>query len=358
MNLVIAGGGTGGHVAPGLAVAKVALKKDKNTRILWMGMDQSIEADMTLKAGIPFAGVSAAGLSRSRLILGNLTMPFKVAKGTVESLGILKRTSPEAVLVTGGYVSLPVGLAAWIRKVPLVVHESNAVPGLVNRFLSRLASKVCLTYPGRDGARFEVTGNPVRLAGKLPGAAASRKFFGLHPALKTLLVFPGSQAAHKVNLAVGEMLSRWKGPDFQVLWMCGRKDEADCRARARKLPVKASVQAFIHDVAAAYASADLVLARAGAATLAEITVSGLPSILVPYPHATGRHQDANARAMAGAGASEVIEDARLDAAGLGSMVKGLLFNRARLSAMAKASKSLGKPDAAAAVLRVLEEVTC
>src|SRR6185369_7640252 len=170
------------------------------------------------------------------------------------------------------------------------VHESNAIPGIVNRFLAGLARKVCLTYPGRAGAKFVVTGNPVRLTGKLPQAGASRKIFGLKPGVKTLLVFPGSQAARQVNKIVGETLIRWKGPEFQVLWMCGRKDEAECRALAARLPVRASVQSFIHDVASAYAAADLVLARAGAATLAEITVAGLPSILVPYPHATGKHQ--------------------------------------------------------------------
>jgi UDP-N-acetylglucosamine--N-acetylmuramyl-(pentapeptide) pyrophosphoryl-undecaprenol N-acetylglucosamine transferase len=287
-------------------------------------------------------------------------MPFKVLKGTFESLAVLGRVRPDAVLVTGGYVSMPVGTAAWIRGIPLVVHESNAVPGLVNRFLGRLAKKVCLTYPGPEGPRYRVTGNPVRLAGKLPGAAASRKAFGLDPGVRTLLVFPGSQAAHKINVALRETLGRWKGPRFQVLWMCGKKDEAACREAAKRLPstMKASVQSFIHDVASAYAAADLVLARAGAATLAEITVSGLPSILVPYPHATGRHQDANAAAMARAGASEVVEDSAVDAATLGGKIRELLFDRKKLAAMAAASRALGKPEAAAAVLEVIEGVSC
>ncbi len=205
------GGGTGGHVAPGIAVAKALLKGSPGSRVLMVGTRGGIEADMAPKEGLPFEAMEAAPLKRSASP-ANLLLPLRLGRGLAQALALLKRERPDAVLATGGYVSLPLGLAARLRGVPLVIHEPNAVPGLANRLLGPLARRVCLSYPPEKGLRAfrskaVVTGNPVRLgAVRLPSREKARRAFGLLPGRRTLFVFPGSRAAHQVNLALGGAL--------------------------------------------------------------------------------------------------------------------------------------------------------
>jgi UDP-N-acetylglucosamine--N-acetylmuramyl-(pentapeptide) pyrophosphoryl-undecaprenol N-acetylglucosamine transferase len=358
MKLVIAGGGTGGHVAPGLAVAKALLKAEPESEVLWLGQAGSIEAGMVAQAGLPFGEIRAAGLKRS-FQLGNLSLPWKVAQGLRDSLLRLGAAEPDAVLVTGGFVSLPVGLAAWLKKVPLVVHESNAVAGLANRLLAKWADRVCVGFApeGPLPEKTVATGNPTRLAGKLPPRARSLRAFGLKPGRKTLFVFPGSRAAHRINLAVAGALGRWSSErkPIQVLWMCGQQDLEEAKRAAQASRIPCAVRPFIHEVALAYGCADLVLARAGASTLAELTALGLPALLVPYPHATGGHQDANAAWLQRAGGAEVLADWDLDAEQLAGKVSEMIFDGKRLKSLAAASKKMGKPEAAQDVVKAIQE---
>jgi UDP-N-acetylglucosamine--N-acetylmuramyl-(pentapeptide) pyrophosphoryl-undecaprenol N-acetylglucosamine transferase len=358
MRLVIAGGGTGGHVSPGLGVAQELKKRAPDSRVLWVGTAGSIEADMVGRAGLPFAAITAAGLKR-RLALANLLLPWKVLQGFWDSLAVLRGERPEAVLVTGGFVSLPLGLAAWWQGIPLVLHEANAVPGLANLVLGFLARRVCLSFP-REGldSRQRLTGNPVRMgAGRPISKAQARRAFGLAADKKTVLIFPGSRAAHQVNLAVEGALEQESSarPNYQVLWMCGKQDFERASAVARRAKLKVAVRDFIHEAPKAYAAADLVVARAGASTLAELTALGLPALLVPYPFATGRHQDANAAVLEAAGAARVVADRDLDGERLAKEVEGLLSDPVGLKRMAAASKGLGQPQAAAKVLKAIEE---
>jgi UDP-N-acetylglucosamine--N-acetylmuramyl-(pentapeptide) pyrophosphoryl-undecaprenol N-acetylglucosamine transferase len=356
MRIALTGGGTGGHVSPALAVAREAAARKAGHQFLYLGTPGGIEADMVPREGLPFAAVPAAGLKRS-FDARNLLLPVTLLRGVLAARAALRGFGAEVLLATGGFVSLPAGLAARSLGLPVVVHESNALPGLANRLLSRLAATVCLSYAPAGGLppKAVLTGNPVRLPAKLPARAAACKAFGLKPGLKTLFVFPGSRAAHSVNLALGAALKPLsaQGRRIQILWMAGLHDytQAVRTARYHRMPI--SVHSFIHDTASAYACADLVLARAGASTLAEIACLGLPSILVPYPHATGQHQDANAARFAASGAARVLSDAELSGARLADEVTALLKDPKGLKAMAAAAKGLGRADAARRVLDAL-----
>jgi UDP-N-acetylglucosamine--N-acetylmuramyl-(pentapeptide) pyrophosphoryl-undecaprenol N-acetylglucosamine transferase len=327
----------------------------------YLGTARGIEADMVPREGLDFYVLPASGLLRSfapKALWHNLLIPAALLGGVWAARKALKASGSQAVLATGGFVSLPVGLAARSLGLPLVLHESNARPGLANRVLSRLAQVVCLSYEPSTGlAPGQVlTGNPVRLSGGLPPRPTALKAFGLEADRFTLFVFPGSRAAHSVNLAVEAALPLLEAaPEpLQVLWMAGMHDYTHAVRVAKQCRFPVSVQSFIHDTASAYACADMVLARAGASTLAELAVLGLPSLLVPYPWATDRHQDANAAQFAEAGAAAVLEDSRLNGESLAQVVLALARDERALRRMAAAAKVLGRPDAAQRVFEILE----
>jgi UDP-N-acetylglucosamine--N-acetylmuramyl-(pentapeptide) pyrophosphoryl-undecaprenol N-acetylglucosamine transferase len=359
VRLAFTGGGTGGHVAPALAVARLALAQGH--QCCYLGTARGIEADMVPREGLPFHALPASGLLRSaspKALLHNLLIPATLLGGVLAARRALKASGSQAVLATGGFVSLPVGLAARSLGLPLVVHESNARPGLANRLLARMARAVCLSYEPSTGLKpgQALTGNPVRLAAGLPPRPAALKAFGLEPDRFTLFVFPGSRAAHSVNQAVEGALPALEASAcrMQILWMAGLHDYTHAVRVAKHRSIPVSVQSFIHDTASAYACADLVLARAGASTLAELAVLGLPSVLVPYPFATGRHQDANAAQFAESGAATVLADKDLSGEALAQAVLALAADGRALRRMAAAAKVLGRPDAAERVYAILE----
>ena len=360
MNLIIAAGGTGGHVAPGLAVAK-EWKKKKGRRVLMVGSDRGVEVRMAAAAGERFESIPAAPLRRPLWDPRNLLMPLKVAAGVFAGSRLIEREQPAAVLATGGWVSVPMGLAARLKGIPLVLHESNAWPGVATRLLAKMASAVCLGFkeaaPVLAPAPCRVTGNPSRL-GKLPAKAAALKKMGLKAGGPVLLVMPGSGAAQAINQALADRIWTLQKdvPRARILWMAGAKgiEAVGEKTRGTKLGVK--LFTFIEDVAAAYAAADLVLCRAGSATLAELAEAGKASAIVPYPYATGGHQLKNARAFEAAGAAMVKEE---KGNGLDELMDGLskvlLKRPALLQRMGKAAKKLGDGKAAARIVAAIEK---
>lgn len=351
--LLISGGGTGGHVSPGLGVAREWAQRHGEGSVAWVGRQGGIEEGMAIKAGLRFLHLPSAALKR-RFSLSNLALPWVLAKGFLQARTLIKTEHPAAVLLTGGFVGMPLGLAAGLGATPLVLLEPNAVPGLANRVLKPLAKALCLAYPPQaPDAKGVVTGTPCRLS-VLPRPAEAKRVLGLDPGKKTLLVMPGSQAAKAVNAALRGALPLLKdrAGDWQILWMCGAAELVACKQATLASPLAVQCLAFIHDVANAYAAADLLLCRSGASTLAELALAGKPSLQVPYPHATGDHQRANALAFAASGAAQVLEEKDLGPEALATALRSLLDGE-KLGAMAAAATSLGKPQAAQAVSDVL-----
>ena len=344
--VMIVAGGTGGHVYPGIAVAE-ALRK-AGCELVWMGSRPGIESRVVPAAGLPFVTIPVSGLRR-RGMLRWLTAPVMLAGAIVVALAHTLRLRPGVVLGMGGYVSGPGGIAAWLCRRPLVIHEQNAIAGLTNRLLSRLADRVLEAVPGTFdrsvGAR--TTGNPVR------AAIANEPVRGRSSAARRVLVFGGSRGARRLNEILPEALGGCGLDGLEIIHQCGAAEVEETRARYARFDglMRVDVVPFIEDMAKAYAAADLVVARAGAITVAELAAAGKPAILVPYPYAVDDHQSANAAYLVDGGAAELVQEADLHAGTLGVRIAGLLGDEAKLAAMAARARRLARPDAARDVAR-------
>jgi UDP-N-acetylglucosamine--N-acetylmuramyl-(pentapeptide) pyrophosphoryl-undecaprenol N-acetylglucosamine transferase len=334
--IVIAAGGTAGHVVPALAVAD-ALRAE-GAKVVFVGGERA-ERTLVPQAGYPLEPISVEGLSRSN--------PLKAARAAARAVAavgtaarILGRVKPDAVMGGGGYVAGPVGLAAVARRTPLVLTEADSHLGLANRMLAPLARRVCLGFPieGREGDRYLHTGRPV--PPPATDRAAARARFGIPEGEDCVLVFGGSLGARSINEAAIEAFA---GAPYRVLHAAGARDFAALRDRVPD--ERYDLREYIDGFGEALLASDLCVARAGG-SIFEVAAHGRPAILVPYPHAAGDHQAANARWMEQAGAAVVIEDRELTPERLRSTVDGLLADRERLEEMGRASARLARPDAA------------
>ena len=339
--IVIAAGGTAGHVVPAIAVAD-ALRAE-GAEVSFAGGERA-EAELVPAAGYPLDPIAVEGISRSN--------PLKAARAVAKAAGalgtargILARRRADAVLGGGGYVAGPVGLAAVLKRIPLVLTEADSHLGLTNRLLAPRARRVCLGFPieGREGPRYVLTGRPV--APLETDRAAARAEFGLQEGEICVVVFGGSLGARSINTAALEGLAD-PVPGLRVLHLSGHRDFAELTAPGPHYDLRPYHQPF----GRALLAADLAVARAGG-SIFEVAAYGLPAILVPYPHASADHQTANARWMERAGAAVVVADADLTPERLRADVTTLLQDPPRLAAMAAASKALARPDAAQAVAR-------
>jgi UDP-N-acetylglucosamine--N-acetylmuramyl-(pentapeptide) pyrophosphoryl-undecaprenol N-acetylglucosamine transferase len=334
--IVIAAGGTAGHVVPAVAVAD-ALRAD-GARVLFVGGERA-ERTLVPAAGYELRTIAVEGLSRSN--------PVKAARAVAKAVaavgaaaGILRDVRPDAVMGGGGYVAGPVGLAAVALRVPLVLTEADSHLGLSNRLLARFARRVCLAFPiaGRTGAKYVVTGRPV--PPPATDVAAARARFGLPDGARCVLVFGGSLGARSINEAAVEAFG---GAPYRILHAAGVRDYAALRGR---VPTDGyDLREYIDGFGEALLACDLCVARAGG-SIFEVAAHGRPAILVPYPHATADHQTANARWMAEGGAAVVVPDAELTPQRLRAEVDGMLADPERLAAMGRASAALARPDAA------------
>lgn len=357
MRVVMSGGGTAGHIYPALTVAE-ELRAGGRDEVTFVGTPDGPEARLVPGAGVAFVGLRAKGFDRARpltLVTGVAT----VLGSTVRAVRLLRSVRADVVAGFGGYVSIPVGLAAVLTRTPLVLHEQNSVPGLANRMLSGWARAVGVTYEASSGylkhpGRVVVTGNPVRAAVLGATRASGREALGIAGDSVVLLVFGGSRGARHINHAVvalrDELLAQ---PDVVVLHVAGHSEAGDVRERLAAAGGDESgryrVFEYLEDMGSAIAAADLVIARAGATSIAEITALGRAAVLVPYPYATDDHQTLNARAVSQAGAGVLVADAELDGGEFVGMVTGLLRDGSRRATMAAASAALGRPDAGARV---------
>ena len=337
--VLIAAGGTAGHVAPALAVA--AELRSRGAEVVWIGGERA-EAELVPAAGYRLHRVAVRGLSRSDPVAAARAAAL-AARATARAVGVLRAERADAVFGAGGYVAGPAGAAAVVRRVPLVLAEADSHLGITNRLLAPFARRVCLAFPieGREGPKYRVTGRPV------PPPAADREGaraeLGVGRDEDLVLVFGGSLGARSVNKAAIEAFA---GAPFRVLHAAGHRDFAELQAPRSGYDLRAYLptEAFSR----ALLASDLVVARAGG-SIFEICSHGRPAVLVPYPHASADHQTANARWMADAGAAVIVPDAELTGPRLAREVAALFADRARLQAMGKASSALARPGAAAAV---------
>ena len=343
--VLIMAGGTGGHVFPALAVAR-ALRAGQRP-VVWLGTRRGIEARLVPAEGIEMAWIEVEGL-RGRGLGGWLAAPLKLLRAVSQSLAVLRRIRPAAVLGCGGFASGPGGVAAWLTRTPLVIHEQNAVAGLTNRWLSHLAGTVAEAFPNsfhRAGA-VVTTGNPVRreIAG-LP--APEQRFAGRSGRLR-LLVVGGSQGAAALNRLVPRAVAAL--PDALrplVLHQAGPRELEATAAHYRELGVEADVRAFVDDMAAAYGAADFAVTRSGALTVSELAAAGLGALLVPFPAAVDDHQARNAAFLVEAGAARMLREAELTPERLArELLEVLEGGRERPLAMARAARHVAVTDAA------------
>lgn len=356
--MVITGGGTGGHIYPGLAIAEALRSRSHEVEILFVGGDR-LEARVVPREGWQFRAIPARGLPR-RPRPGAVAALAVNAAGAAWALRLLWQWRPDVVVATGGYVCAPVGVAAVLLGIPLAIQEQNLRPGLANRLLARWAQWV--SVPHREaaarvrGRRVEVTGVPLRRRAVEGDRCRGLARWGLEAGRRTLLVLGGSQGAHSLNRAVCRLadLLMYK-EDLQILHQTGPadldlvRDAIGHREHVGPPAVRQVAVPFLDPIGDAYACADLVLCRAGASTLAEVTAWGLPAIVVPYPFAAGGHQEENAAILTRVGATVRIADAELAGTALLDAVQALLADAQRRAAMAAASRQLGHPEAAGVV---------
>ena len=352
MRVVIACGGTGGHIYPALAVAEALRARDRSTDVLFIGSG-GLESRIIPAAGWPMERVAARQLTR-RVSWRAPWAVFVAVFGTIQAVRHLRAFRPAVVVSTGGYAAAPVGAAAAMLRIPLVLQEQNLHPGVANRLLRRFARVVSVPHASvaqAFGAKAVVTGVPVGRGALTGERTRGLQRFGLHAGRTTALVLGGSQGAKSINEAMVEAAPHLANPDaLQIVHQTGQAHEAWVRARVAQLGALAYVVVgYIDDVADAYACADLVVCRAGASTLAEVTAHGLPCIVVPYPYAAEGHQEANARLHERAGAAVVLLDRELRGEGLAAILNRLRGDPSTLRAMAASSRELGRPEAAARV---------
>lgn len=354
MRMVVGAGGTGGHIVPALAVAD-AVKRRVPADVLFVGAGRGVEERLVLRAGYRLEKLPVVGLPRgpSPKLFG---FTFGLVEGLLRCRRIFLDFRPHLAFCTGGYAAFPVGVMAVMFRLPLHIHEPNSLPGLVNRLLFPWARKVYVGFAGVGPRGKEVrTGNPVRWEVGRISREEGRRRFGLGQG-PVVFAFGGSQGARAINEALGRSLSRIVGEGAEVVWQTGEGDFGWASKAAEAYGGKVKVFAFVEDMAHILAAADLAVCRAGAMTVSELTASGLPAILVPLPSSAGGHQLANARALEDKGAAVVLEEGELGR--LAEEVVGLLKDEGRLERMRRASRKLGRRDAADRIAEGILEDLC
>jgi UDP-N-acetylglucosamine--N-acetylmuramyl-(pentapeptide) pyrophosphoryl-undecaprenol N-acetylglucosamine transferase len=350
MRVIIAGGGTGGHVIPALAIAN-ELKKSYAAEVLFMGTAHGIENRLVPAAGYPLRLVRVGALKNVSLMTRAKTA-FDLPRAVWDAGRMLNEFSPDVVIGVGGYASGPAMLAAMAKHIPTLAFEPNVVPGFANRVVARFVSSAAVHFEetAKYFRRAEVTGVPVRQA--FFEIAAKR---GGTP---TLLVFGGSQGAHAINEAMIRCLPELQrqAPGIHILHQTGERDYNDALAAYTSLGESAQVFRFIEDMPAAFARADLVVCRSGASTVAEITAAGKPAIFVPFPRAADDHQRVNAEALARVGAAVVVEESKLEGVWLAETIAALLGDPPRLAAVSAAARELAHPNAAREIAEMAARV--
>nr|WP_267267768.1 undecaprenyldiphospho-muramoylpentapeptide beta-N-acetylglucosaminyltransferase [Alkalimarinus sediminis] len=339
---LIMAGGTGGHVFPALATARMLQENGFNVH--WLGSENGMEVELVSDAGLPISCISISGL-RGKGKLALLIAPFKLINALIQALVVIRNVKPVGILGMGGFVTGPGGLAARLAGKPLLIHEQNAVAGMTNKLLSKFATIVMEAFPGSfpSGVKTVVTGNPVRK--DICELTAEQRVQDQSSDLRVLVV-GGSLGAVAINQVVPEAIKLLgKGLSLDVTHQAGKKNLEATQNNYQQAGVEANVVPFIADMKAAYEWADIVICRAGALTISELCMAGVGAILVPYPHAVDDHQTKNAGFMVESGAAELMPQQQFTALALSKKLKAMIENKQIMTNMAQAARKLARPDA-------------
>lgn len=358
MKVIIAGGGTGGHLFPAVAIAQEFKMKDNSARMLFVGTEKGIESRVVPREGFEIRFISAEGL-KGRGIFKKVKSICKLPIGIMQSIKILKDYKPDIVIGVGGYASGPIGIASVLLGYPLVIQEQNLFPGVTNKILGRFADLIFTSFEEAEKffnkEKVHLTGNPIR-KGIAESESEDKEFelkfhakvSNLKPLKFTLLIFGGSQGAHSINKAMVdglEYLAKFKDSIF-IIHQTGVTELEFVKKFYEKIGFESEVVPFIHNMADSYKKADLIICRAGATTISEITACGKAAVLIPFPFAANNHQEMNARILKENGAAEMIIEKDLNGEMLANKILFLMQSRTRLLEMERESKKMGKPDAA------------
>jgi UDP-N-acetylglucosamine--N-acetylmuramyl-(pentapeptide) pyrophosphoryl-undecaprenol N-acetylglucosamine transferase len=357
--VILAGGKTGGHIFPAIAMAEELKKRFPESQVVFIGTKDGLESKIVPKYGFKLIFIQAKGLKRKASPM-NILLPYFVLKSLYQSSRILNDERPDLVVGTGGYVSFPVVLSARLKNIPTLIQEQNSYPGVSTRLLSLLVDRVCLSYLSSidyflTKRKLRVIGNPIREDIVFQNRFEALSKFNLDSGKKVIFIFGGSQGSHAINQAVLDSLDSLS-ESGQLLWQTGENDFVSISEKVRGKKIKCALFPFIEDMRSAYAASDLVISRAGALTLAEITACGKSSILIPYPFATADHQRYNAEALQKEGAAEMILQAELTGDVLARKISSLLSDEKRLKRMAEQSKKMGRPDASSLLVDEMEKL--
>ncbi|MFA6540973.1 MAG: undecaprenyldiphospho-muramoylpentapeptide beta-N-acetylglucosaminyltransferase [Bacteroidota bacterium] len=358
MTILFAAGGTGGHLYPAIAIAEEIVKREPAARIVFVGTKKKIEARVVPRKGYEFLTIWISGFSRT-VKLNTLLFPVKVIVSLVQSFFLMMRVRPSVVVGTGGYVCGPILFIASLLRIPTVVHESNSYPGVTTRMLAPVVDRVFITFEVTkkwlsSKARTEVVGNPTREELSAVNCDDAYRFFGLSKEKKTVFAFGGSLGASSINKAMPALVQDAVDHDFQIVWQTGETGTQAGMTVQHHENIK--VMKYIDRMDYGYAVADVVISRAGATTLAELTRLGKPAILVPYPLAAARHQELNAKTMVDAGAAMMIDDSQLQKV-LVKEATSLLWDAEARHAMHEKSLALGKSEAGKEIAEKILHIT-
>lgn len=344
MRLIVTGGGTGGHLFPGIAVATAMRERSAETRVLFIGTSRLLDQQALAGQGFELAALECGGV-KGLSPVARLRSLVRMPGAVVDAVRMLRQFAPDLVLGVGGYVTGPVLIAARLLRVPIAIHEQNSVPGMANRLAGKLADRVFISLPCRPPFPANITvhtGNPLRR--EILAAATQAKQREEPP---TLLVLGGSQGAHRINMLMLEAM-QWLASaamPLRLIHQTGTADEEQVRSCYDRLGIEAEVTAFIRDMAGVYARADLVVSRAGATTLAELAVMGLPALLIPYPYAADDHQATNAEFYVKGNGCRMLRESELSGEILARSISEYLQNREELHTMSATMKTMAMPDA-------------
>lgn len=369
MRVILTGGGTGGHIYPAIAIGQAIREMWSDTEFLYVGTNRGLEKQIVPQAGFAFRTLEVIGWQR-KVSWQALEAGWKAVGGMFQAARLVREFSPDLVIGTGGYVCLPVVWAAVRQGIPTIIHEQNAMPGLTNKFLSRKATAIMLTFkesalhfPSSAQGKIRVTGLPIRPAILNVSRAEGLKFLGFSPEKPVLLIVGGSRGARSINSAMIGVYGKAQemGVKLQVIHLTGTLGLAQVQEELVTSGIDLAncgniiIRPYLHEMEYALACADLCVGRSGAAFLSEMTAKGIPGILIPYPYATENHQEHNARSLADQGAAEVILDHELTAVKLAELVFAILEDSDKRKDMANRSLQAGKPDAIEKIIQVIKK---
>jgi len=354
LKILIVGGGTAGHINPGIALAKMLVRRRPDCEILFVGTEKGMESRIVPREGFSIEFIRVSGYKRS-IGFGTIKTFIRMFEGFSDAKEILKRYNPDVVVGMGGYVCGPMLMAAYFSKIPTLIHEQNALPGVTNKILSRFVNTVCISYEDsrkyfKSAKNIEITGNPIREEFMNVNRKTAREKIGLDPGEKLVTIMGGSLGSEKINDAVLDMLENYfQKENFKVLFATGVTRYKEVMERfmnfKTQIPDSVIVESFITDTSTALAAADLAICRAGAITLAELAYVGTPVILIPSPNVAANHQEYNARVLEKNGAAIVLTEKELSGESLSHAIHDLITNYSVITRMGKQINSFSKPDA-------------